>query len=173
MTQRDPSRYPVMCYVPIETLVKIKTEIEGRRVRIKSPSNRRATEKTRKMGLADFLVEQATEAVKDVVPSRAAVAWGKEKLSANRTSMNAEGGEERRADYRKRHLTLQMRRYYAGKIKGANEKIAKLKAERPQTERTRAAIEKLRRKLVRFKDGYGRFDAECRQLSDGRRHRKD
>ena len=162
-------RYPVMCYVPIETLEKIKTAIEGRKVCIKSPLNHRATDKMRQMGLADFLIERATEAVRDVVPSKAAKAWGREKLAANRTTMKTAESDERKAAYRKRHLTFQMRIYYDAKIRRERVEIARLKVVRPQTDRTRANLEKHQMKLNRFMAGFERYDAECRRFSDGRR----
>jgi len=172
MSKRDPLRYPVMCYVPIETLEKIKTVIEGKKVRIKSPSNCRATDNKRQMGLADFMIQIATEAVADVVPSRAARAWGKEKMAANRAAMKSEEGDDRKAAYRKRHLTFQMRIYYDTRIQRETAEIAKLEAVKPQTERTRDDIRKHREKLDRFRKGYERYDAECRKFSDGRKSRK-
>lgn len=67
--QRDPNRYPLTSYVPMEDAVRVYTYCEGKTVK-----NRRS-DSTRPMAMSDCVLELIHKGMKDVVPSATAEKW--------------------------------------------------------------------------------------------------
>ena len=74
--QRDPNRYGIMCYVPVELAAKIKSFVIGKSVPNKGRSGQRVLKPLRPMGMSDLLIALAAEKLKDqeVLPQFAN--WG-------------------------------------------------------------------------------------------------
>lgn len=81
-TKRDPDRIPVMSYIPKHLAAKMKTQIEGRSVKVKTGYGK-ISENTRPMGMSDFVIEACIEQTRGVKPSRKALKWVTEKTKRN------------------------------------------------------------------------------------------
>lgn len=79
-TKRDPNRIPVMSYLDNELVAKIRTEIEGKKVPIKTGYGKMAKTK-RPMGMADFVVAACEKATRRTTPSRKAMKWAEERTN--------------------------------------------------------------------------------------------
>ena len=67
--QRDPNRYPITAYFPMDDAKRVYTKAEGRRV------------KNHKMALSECLCEIVHDGVKTVKPSEGAEKWANEQLN--------------------------------------------------------------------------------------------
>ena len=74
--KRDPNRYGIMCYVPVELAAKIKSFVTGKSVPNKGRSGQRVRKPLRPMGMSDLLIALAAEKLKgqEVLPQYAN--WG-------------------------------------------------------------------------------------------------
>ena len=64
-SQRDPNRYAVMCYVPIELAAKIKSYVYGKTVVNKHREGEKVHTPTRPMAMSDLLIALAEAKLKD------------------------------------------------------------------------------------------------------------
>ena len=81
-TKRDPERIPVMSYIPKALAAKMKTQIEGRTVHVKTGYGK-MSENMRPMGMSDFVIEACIEQTRGVKPSKKALRWVAEKTKRN------------------------------------------------------------------------------------------
>lgn len=108
-SQRDPNRQAVMCYLPMDVAMKLRTVIDGKTVKNKVKAGLKIHKPTRPMGMSDYLISLAEKAVRNVTPSKEAVSWGNEKLAKNIATRKVQDecikrGESKRMDscFRKR-----------------------------------------------------------------------
>jgi len=102
-SQRDPNRQAVMCYLPMEVAMKLRTLIDGKTVKNKVKEGLKVHKPTRPMGMSDYLISLAEKAVKKITPSEDAIAWGKAKLAKNIATRKVQdervkSGESKRRD---------------------------------------------------------------------------
>ena len=82
--KRDPNRYGIMCYVPVELAAKIKSFVIGKSVPNKGRSGQRVLKPLRPMMMSDLLIALAADKLKDqeVLPQFAD--WGEMIVRHNR-----------------------------------------------------------------------------------------
>lgn len=105
-SQRDPNRQAVMCYLPMETAMRLRTVIDGKTVRNKVREGLKVHKPMRPMGMSDYLISLAEKAVRKVTPSSMAVAWGKEKLAKNIRARRMQDERVKRGESRKANARL-------------------------------------------------------------------
>lgn len=121
--QRDPNLYSLHVYGEVEDIVKMKTVCEGRLVPNKSKKTMRPMSLSH---LASLLIK---EGVKDIVPSKSALAWGetiRAKLAAqrkNQDEMTANGV------YRSKEKIAERRRAVRRKAEGLTSRPRPIKAQ--------------------------------------------
>ena len=104
--QRDPNKVAVMCYVPLEVVEKIRTAIKGQKIPNKVGKGKTARKPYRAMGVSNFIIKLAEEAVSGMRPSVSERKWGAEKYRKNLAARKAaddrvRSGEEREKSRRK------------------------------------------------------------------------
>lgn len=99
-----------MCYLPMETAMRLRTVIDGKTVRNKVREGLKVHKPTRPMGMSDYLISLAEKAVRKVTPSSMAVEWGKAKLAKNLRTRMVQDERVKRGEHRKANDNSRNRR---------------------------------------------------------------
>lgn len=160
---RDVNKYSVMCRCPIDLAMRIFTVISERRVPVKNSSG-----KTRDMGFSDYLVELATDKLKNVKPSAEARSWAKEILRRNTDNQAKDKIKDASAENKSRHLAIQTRRYFKKRVEGFQSEIDAIRRKGRLSRDDRNALKELEGLLQTAQAGYDKWNRECLKLPDRR-----
>ena len=165
---RNPDKHPVLCWTDLNLMAKVYTAIEGRTVPSKGAGRRGKSQSVRHMGLSDLFIEAVEEKVRDVVPSKNALAKCRELRKRNKKRNEAASWDSLPPDEKERYTNKKMLIYYRNKA--AKDKTALMEAKLKGASSN--AVNNLKKRLESAEKSLRYYEAVCSGYEDKRKRKR-